>query len=144
MPNLATALKEEIRRLARREIKAETDVLKRASAQHRRDIARLKKNVNGLTKRIAFLEKQEKRRVGERPSAEEAESMRFSAKWLKAHRRKLGLSAADYGRLVGVSQLTIYNLESGKSKPRNATLASLASVRGLGKREALQRLEMLE
>lgn len=144
MPNLATVLKEEIRRLARKEIKAETDGLKRSSAQHRRDIASLKRLVDQQSRRIAFLEKQEKRRVTDQPSPEETESLRFSPKWLKAHRQKLGLSAADYGRLVGVSQLTIYNLESGKSKPRNATLAALSSVRGLGKREAQQRLEMLE
>lgn len=144
MPNLTTVLKDEVRRLARREIKVETDVLKRSSAQHRRDIARLKKTINDLNKRVAFLEKQEKRRGIERPSAEDAESMRFSPRWLKTHREKLGLSANDYGRLVGVSQLTIYNWESGKSKPRKATLAALSAVRGMGKREALQRLEMLE
>ena len=43
MTNLATALKEEIRRLARKEIRAETLQTKRSSAQHRRDIAALKR-----------------------------------------------------------------------------------------------------
>jgi len=144
MPNLNTVLRDEIRRLARKEIKAENDFLKRASAQQRRDIARLKRLVDDLSRRVAFLEKQEKRRVAEPPPAEEAEHMRFSAQWLKSHRQKLELSAADYGRLVGVTALTIYNLESGKSRPRKATLAALSSVRGIGKREAWKRLELLE
>lgn len=143
MPNLTSILKDEISRLARREIKTQTGVTKRASAQHRRDIAELKRQVDNLAKRVAFLERQEKRRVGERPSQEEAEGVRFSPRWLKAHREKLGISAADYGKLVGVSMLTIYNWESGKSKPRREGLAALASVRGLGKREVLKRLEML-
>jgi hypothetical protein len=41
MPNLASILKEEIRRLARREIRSQVAVTKRLVAQHRRDIAQL-------------------------------------------------------------------------------------------------------
>ncbi|MBN1489328.1 MAG: helix-turn-helix domain-containing protein [Phycisphaerae bacterium] len=143
MPNLASALKDEISRLARKQIKAETGVTKRASAQYRRDIAELKRLVADLKRRVEFLERQEKRRVIERPSKKAAEGVRFSARWLKVHRERLGISAADYGRLVGVSSLTIYNWESGKAKPRKEGLAALAAVRGLGKREVLKRLEML-
>ncbi len=143
MPNLASALKDEISRLARKELKSQTGVTKRASTQHRRDIAELKRLVSDLSKRIAFLERQEKRRVIQRPSKKAAEGVRFSARWLKVHRERLGISAADYGKLVGVSSLTIYNWESGKSKPRQQGLAALATVRGLGKREALKRLEMM-
>jgi len=39
MPNIATVLKEEIRRLARKEAKAQVAMLKKASAQQRRDTA---------------------------------------------------------------------------------------------------------
>jgi len=46
------------------------------------------------------------------------------------------------GRLVGVSSLTVYSWEHGKSRPRNAQFASLVAVRGLGRREALKKLEM--
>ena len=35
------------------------------------------------------------------------ESVRFSARSVKAQRSRLGLSAADYGKLVGVSGLTM-------------------------------------
>ena len=51
------------------------------------------------------------------------------------------MSAADYGKLVGVSALTIYHWESGKSRPRKAQLAVLTAVRGIGKREAMKRIE---
>ena len=43
MPNIAAVLKEEIRRLAKREIKADASSTKRAVAQYRRDIARLER-----------------------------------------------------------------------------------------------------
>ena len=143
MANLAGVLKDEIRRLARKETKSEIGVTRRASAQHRRDIAELKRLVSNLSKRVAFLERQEKRRVAERSSKESAEGIRFSPRWLKGNRERLGISAADYGTLVGVSSLTIYNWEGGKAKPSKNKLAALAAVRGLGKREALKRLEML-
>jgi DNA-binding transcriptional regulator YiaG len=71
------------------------------------------------------------------------ETVRFSARSVKAQRNRLGLSAADYGKLVGVSGLTIYSWEHEKSRPRKAQLAALIAVRGIGKREALLKLAKL-
>ncbi len=143
MPNLGSVLKDEIRRLARREIKSQVAVTKRAATQHRRDIAELKRLVKDLVTRVGFLESQEKKRVKKPVVEAPAGQVRFSPRWLKVHRQKVGLSAADYGRLVGVSGLTVYNWESGKGKPRREKVAVLAAMRGLGKREALKRLEMM-
>ena len=144
MANLADALKEEIRRLARKEIKAETGATKQAVAQYRKEIAKLKRQVQQQQKKIAFLETQERKRL-EEPQADEetVENARFSARSVAAQRKRLGLSAADYAKLVGVSPLTIYNWENGKSRPRKEQLAALVAVRGIGKREALKRLELL-
>lgn len=143
MAKFATALKDEMHRVARKEVKAQVAVARKAATQHRRDIARLKRVVAALNRRIAFLEAQEKRRTVQRPSAE-PEAVRFSPRWLKVHRAKLGLSALDYGKLVGVSGLTVYNWENGKSRPRESLLAALGTVRSLRKREALHRLEMMQ
>ena len=63
---------------------------------------------------------------------------------LKAQRRKSGLSQEDYASLVGVSNSTIYNWESGNTKPSGKHLATLVSLRGIRKREAKKRLELLE
>jgi DNA-binding transcriptional regulator YiaG len=143
MPNLASILKDEIRRLARREIRSQVAVTKRLVAQHRRDIAQLKRQMKRLSNQVVFLEAQEKRRVSKPISEAPSGQVRFSPRWLKAHREKLGLSAADYGRLVGVSGLTIYNWEAGKAKPRREKVAALAAMRGFRKREAMKRLEMM-
>jgi DNA-binding transcriptional regulator YiaG len=144
MPNLAAAIKEEITRLAKKEVKSQTGATKQAVAQYRRDIANLKRQVRKQEQKIAFLETQEKKRLEVPPSAEEtSEGVRFSARSVKAQRVRLGLSAADYAKLVGVSSLTIYNWEQGKTRPRQEQLASLVAVRGIGKREALKRLELL-
>lgn len=144
MADIAGAIKEEIRRLAKKEIKAQTGKTKQAVAQYRREIASLKRQVQEQDKKIDFLEKQERKRV-EQPQADEeaVEGVRYSARSVAAQRERLGFSAADYAKLVGVSPLTIYNWEKGKSRPRQEQLAALVAVRGIGKREALRRLEFL-
>ena len=141
---LATVIKEEVQRLARKEVKAQLGATKQASSQHRRDIAELKRQVKGLTRKVTFLEGQEKKRAGKPVSTKLAEGARFSAAGVKAHRDRMQLSASDYAQLVGVSPLTIYNWEHGRSRPRQQQLASLAEVKKLGKREAWKRLELME
>ncbi len=145
MPNLAATLKEEIQRLAKKEIKAQTGSTKQAVAQYRREIAKLKRQMREQEKKIAFLEGQEQKRLGQpQVTEEETEGIRFSARSVKAQRERLGLSAANYAKLVGVSGLTIYNWEQGKSRPRKEQLAALAAVRGIGKREAVAKLELIK
>ena len=143
MPNVATVLRDEISRLARREIRQQIDPLKKTTTELRRTVSKLKTEVAELKRSLRFLEHQEKRRLEAPPDVETARSIRFSPKWVKADRKRLGLSARDYALLVGVSGLTIYNWENGKSKPNAERLAAWAEVRSLGKREAQRRLELL-
>ena len=144
MSTLAQTLKSEISRLARKEVRQETTVLRKAATQHRRDIAELKRQIKEQQRRIDYLEKQETRRV-KKPNlpAEHVEKIRFSPKWLRSHREKLGLSAADYAKLVGVSAQTIYLWEREQTVPRKSQLPALAAVRKLGVREAQRQLELL-
>jgi DNA-binding transcriptional regulator YiaG len=118
--------------------------MRKASAQYRRDIAQLKRHAAGLAKQVAYLEQQERKRAATRAPTASAKGRRFSARGLKTHREKVGLSAADYAMLVGVTPQTVYNWEQGKSRPREEQLASLVAVRDMGKREMLKRLELLE
>ena len=150
MPNVAAVLKEEITRLARKELKQQIGPLRKLVAEQRRTIAELRRRLDEVERAQGFLQKQEKRRL-EKPAATPAagtppagEAPRFSPKWVAADRQRLGFSAKDYARLVGVSMLTIYNWEKGKSKPRAQQLQAWANVRGIGKREALRRLELLD
>ena len=76
--------------------------------------------------------------------AQIAELRQRSHKWsptaVKKERDRLELSAADYGELVGVSGLTIYNWEKGTARPRAKLMDKWVAVRGIGKREAWRRL----
>ncbi len=144
MPNLAATIKQEIMRLAKKEVKSQTGATKQAVAQYRRDIANLKRQLRQQEQKIAYLEAQEKKRLETPPTNEEmVEGARFSARSVRAQRERLGLSAADYAKLVGVSSLTIYNWEHGKTRPRQEQMKALVAVRGIGKREAAKRLELL-
>ena len=143
MPNIMSALKQEITRLARKEARSQTQVLKKMSAHYRRDIAALKRQVAQLVKLVGTLQKQMPAPTPT-PPAEVLQKSRLRVSGLKAHRASLGLSAKDYGKLMGVSGMTIYNWEAGKSKPRRSQLPRIVAVRGIGKREAMQRLGMGE
>lgn len=140
MPNLAAVLKEEIRRLARKEIRPEVAALRKTMAQQRREIASLKKALLAQARQTATVARVAKKGTGAGP-APAATTTRFSPKWLAAHRAKLEISAADYAALVGVSMLTIYNWEKGKTKPRPQQLEAWSNMRTLGKREAWKKLE---
>jgi DNA-binding transcriptional regulator YiaG len=141
MPNLASLLKSEILRLARKEVRAELESLRKASSRYRSEIAELKRRIEQLERQHGRIAKKSSR-SSVRPVGEEAApQIRFSPQRFAKQRQKLGLSAADMGRLIGVSGQSIYKWEAGKSRPRPQQLQAIAALRKLGKREASRRLE---
>lgn len=144
MPNIAAVLKEEVARVARREIRAQTEDMRKASAQHRAHIAALRRRIETLEKQLKQASRGSGRARTEAPAEEgQGPARRFSATRLAAQRRKLGLSAADFAALLGVSGQSIYKWEHGEARPRAKQLEAIAELRGVGKREAAQRLEKL-
>lgn len=139
MANFSTLLKSEIARLARKEVRATVEPLRKANALQRRQIADLRRELAAVQKVVRDAGRS---RPKPAPAAtEEATSARFSVKGLKSLRARLDLSAADFGRLAGASGQSVYNWEAGKTVPGPAQRARLAALRGLGKREAARRLE---
>jgi DNA-binding transcriptional regulator YiaG len=143
MPNIAAVLREEIVRLARKEIRKQTNVLRKASAQYRRDIAEMKRRVSDLRRKVSPLEKQVLKSAPSQAAEPDAEHVRFTASGLRSQRKRLELSAANYGKLIGVTGQTIYSWEQETSRPRKQQFAPIAALRHIGKREALARLEQL-
>lgn len=144
MANLASMLKSEIARVARRELRAELQGLKKASGSYRSEIARLKRRMGALeqqVKRLAGRPRSEALAAAETEDADQ--KLRFSAKGLASQRKRLGLSAEAFGALVGASGQSIYKWESGKIRPRARHLPQIAALRGMGKREVAARLQAL-
>ncbi|MGH8444352.1 MAG: helix-turn-helix transcriptional regulator [Solimonas sp.] len=116
--------------------------LQKASASHRRQIAALKKQLTAQERELAKL----RRSAGKAPAAEqpaEGRKVRYVAKGLKPLRTRLGISARDFGLLVGVTEQAVYNWEARKATPRAAQIEKIAALRGIGKKEARARLEQL-
>lgn len=150
MPNIAGVLKAEITRLARKEVREVGDGLKKSTASHRAEIASLKRRVQaleGLVKQLMKTPRPDRPRAraaapdaqGESP----ASGQRFSAKGLAANRKRLGLSAADFALLAGTTGQSIYAWETGKSRPRPQAIEAIAGLRGIGKRQAAEKLAEL-
>ena len=143
MPNLAVTFRQEITRLARREIRSQTQGSRKASAQFRRDIAELKRHASELKSEVTRLERQVGKHVVRQVAEADPVKVRFAAKSVVSQRKRLGISAADYGKLIGVTGHTVYKWEHGTARPRRAQLTALASTRRLRKAEALARLEQM-
>jgi DNA-binding transcriptional regulator YiaG len=143
MPNIGTVLKEEISRLSRKEVRGQIDPTKKATAQHRRDIALLKRQVAQLERQVKLLSRKTLNTTPSVSSDSPSKRVRFVAKGLRTQRSRLGLSATQFGNLVGVSAQSIYNWERESAYPRGEQLSKLATLRGIGKREAGERLKQL-
>ena len=151
MPNIASVLKAEISRLARKELREASDGLKKTVAAQRSEIASLKRRIQALEASVKQLAKsaggdQRRPRAAAPTEATESDStgFRFRAKGMASNRKRLGLSAADFGLLVGATGQSIYAWEAGKAKPRPQALAAIAALRGIGKREVEAKLASLK
>jgi DNA-binding transcriptional regulator YiaG len=143
MPNFAASLKAEITRLSRKELRDETKSLKKAVAAYRSEIAALKRRTTDLERLVKRLAKGRSKAATSSSEKTEPTKLRFNAKGFAVHRQKLGLSAEDSGRLLGVSGQSIYKWEAGKAKPQARQLPAIAVYRKLGKRAARAELARL-
>ena len=139
MPNFAQSIKNEIPRLSRKEIRSETLSLRKSSTQHRKEISELKRQAAELKTEVKQLGKLCGGGISPQKSQDTTVTHRFSAKSVIAQRKRLGISANDFGKLVGVSAVTIYG-EQGRSRPRKAQVKALGLVRAFGKKQARARL----
>jgi DNA-binding transcriptional regulator YiaG len=120
MPNIAALLKTEIARLARKEVRAQTGTLKRAAGTYRSEIAALKRRTDAIERQLRHAQKAQHSAPSAEPKKQDA-GLRFSPKGLASHRKRLGLSASDMGKLLGASGQSVYKWESGEARPRAAT-----------------------
>ena len=148
MPNIASLLKEEIARVARKQLRSDTGALKKASSHHRSEIAALKRRIQQLEQQIKRLARSGGARVTRAAAAVDEDEgdgrqIRYSAKSLASQRKRLGLSAASLAKILGVSALSVYKWESGNTRPRRKQIEAIAQLRGMGRRDAQRKLEEL-
>jgi DNA-binding transcriptional regulator YiaG len=145
MSNVVKILKAEIARISKKEAKSATQGIGKSTAW-------LRKTVADLKKRLVLLEKENKHLVAvmkkfqvaqpEKVDAEEGKKARFSSRGIRALRKKLRLSQADFGKLLGTTPgaVHLWEKKDGALNLRDKTKAAILSVRGLGAREAKEKL----
>jgi DNA-binding transcriptional regulator YiaG len=148
MSNVVKILKAEIARISKKEAKSATQGIGKSTAW-------LRKTVADLKKRLVLLEKENKHLVAvmkkfqvaqpEKVDAEEGKKARFSSRGIRALRKKLRLSQADFGKLLGTTPgaVHLWEKKDGALNLRDKTKAAILSVRGLGTREAKEKLAEL-
>jgi DNA-binding XRE family transcriptional regulator len=144
MPNMARALKEEVLQSARKELRRQTTAFGKASAQYGKDIAEMKCRLSDLQMRLALLERQMLGGLPPGAAQADTEPIWVTPRSLRAQRRRLGLSAADFGRLLGVEGQTIYRWERGTSRPHQLQMEEIASLRRVSKGEVIACLEQMK
>ena len=140
MSNVASVLKGEMSRVARREVRGETVALKKAVGTYRKEIAALKRRTQAVEQLLRRLANGHTKEAPSADVKQVPDKLRFSAKSLSAQRRRLGLSAEQCGRLLGTSSQSVYNWEQGKTRPLARHLPAIAALRGLSKKDAAARL----
>ena len=134
MPDFKQTFQEEVRRLARKELKALDE-----------KINEQKKTINALQKRINELEKKQGAApAAVKPAAEAAQAaapaaevrkVRFSSKSLVKFRKKFSLSQKALAALLGVTPFTVSHWEIGKNRPRTVQIEAFNALAKLGKRK---------
>ena len=141
MPNLATVLRNELRRLSRREVRKALFRLRAAQAQ----VARLRRLVRGQGNALAALERRLERLKGgiaaRRRKGARAVRVAGVGKTVHAVRSRLKLSRSQLAKRIGVSSWSIFGWETGRTRPTPGNLARVQALRSRGarKRKAVRR-----
>ncbi|WP_137917135.1 helix-turn-helix domain-containing protein [Hydrogenophaga sp. 2FB] len=151
MTNFATSLKQEISRVARKEMRNEMTALRKNAADQKAQISGLKKQLAAIQPQLRAMAKAIAKvtPAAEQVPEDEASSTRlkpgrkvvFTPERLQEARKRLGFTQAQMSTLLGVSSLTISKWETGQAAPRPKRTGLVLETLALGKRAALARLE---
>ena len=144
MPDVAIVLKEEISRIARKEIRARVDPLKKQVVDLRRRLRAAETTILQLQKTTNKTANTVSRQSGAIvPDVEETSQVRISANAVKKLRTRLRLTQPQMAQLVDVSTNTVVRWEQGTSSPRGGSQAVIASMRSMGIKQVKKQLEKM-
>ena len=137
MSSLKQILDEEIRRVARKEIKQILTPVLAKMSEMRKTISAQEKMIRETQKHCSLPTVSEKAQTSESTDVDAAVAKvpRITKTRIVKLRNKLGLSQMKFAHLLGASLPTISYWESGKTVPRLEQKIRLAEIRDMGKRE---------
>jgi putative transcriptional regulator len=142
MGKVEEALRSEVIRLVRRELRNVVVPLGRQVRELRRRMGPVTRAVARL-ERLAAVQEREIRARRERleVSEEDATRARLSAGLIRKLRLRLGVSQSQLAALVGVSTTAVTQWERGAITPRGQNRAALVALRRVGRRDVRRMLE---
>jgi DNA-binding XRE family transcriptional regulator len=141
MSNLASALKSEVTRIARKEIRSQTEGLRKSLTATRSELKDVKQRLRVAEQALAARDNPARPAQPQDAAAEPpTRSPRFSRAWLLALRKRQGLTQTQLAQVIGVSALSVYNWESGRVRPRDSFIHAIAAVRSLSQDELAAKL----
>ena len=145
MGKMESALKSEIIRLAKKEIRSVCGPVARDVRELKRTVSRLRRTVASLERAAREWTKQVRAQKAELKASEgEVEAARFSPRLIRKLRKRLGLSQGQLATVVGVSTVSVGLWEQGKTRPGGANRGALVALRKLGRRDVRKILELKE
>lgn len=146
MPNLNAMFRDEIRRVARQELRQSVGTLKSTVAELKESVADLKKRCKDYEKQLGLSQAALAVRTPELSESpipdEDIAKVRPTSHMIKDLRKKLGISQVEMASLLGVTSQSVSNWErkKGSLSLRNATKRALIRLRNMNKRDAVTRL----
>ena len=125
---------DEVRRLARKEIRIAFGAMQETISSLKKQIAEQKKQLNELAK-VCVLKEEKKSPVDGIAVPEAGKALRLNAAGIVRLRTKLGLTQGEFARVLGVAMHTVSVWEQGRRIPRAAHKAKICALRKVGKRE---------
>jgi len=140
MSKFEDAVRAEVLRLVRKELRAqvaplqkEVRELRRAFSQTRKQLAQIEKLTPKQAEPATVLALE--------ASEEEISKSRISGNLIRSLRRRLGITQGQLATLVGVSLSAVTLWETNKRRPTGQNRAAIVALRKLGRREVARMLE---
>jgi len=136
MGKLEGIIKEEIIRLAKREMKMKFVPLRRDVRSLKITVSQLRKSLSGLQRFVS----QQAKQMGPKPvpevTPEDLKTARISPRLIKSLRKHLRVSQRELAKLAGVTVGAVFQWEKGKFEPKDDKKKILVGLRKLGRQEA--------
>ena len=145
MPNFVKPLRDEISRLAKKEIAQYLGQMKKSIASVKAENKSLKKEIAELKKTAQVLKKNVPHAdVAVSCSDEELRTARFTPAIIIRLRKKFGLSRLKMAALLDINNKSIARWEEGIGEPKSNSRAKLLALRKMSKRDIKKHLQDLK
>ena len=141
MGKLEGIIKDEIIRLAKREMRKSFIPLRRDVQSLKSMASQLRKSVSGLQRFVSQQAKQMDPKPVAEVTPEDMKKARVSPRLIKSLRKHLRVSQREMAKLVGVTMGTVLQWEKGKFEPKDDKKKILVGLRKLGRQKARKLLD---